>query len=82
MGALTAAGATPALAQEELMSLGVQTAMFAMDMSHPVELIATQQIVLHFGLPGAPKKRLRGFSYLWTKYITGFDARYHCATSA
>ena len=58
-----------------------QTAMFAMDMSHPVELIATEQIVLHFGVPGAPKKRLRGFSYLWIKYITGFDARYHCATS-
>ncbi len=58
-----------------------QTAMFPMDLSHPVELIATQQIVLHFGVPGSTKKRLRGFSYLWTKYITGFDARYHCATS-
>jgi DNA repair photolyase len=56
-----------------------QAAMFDMAVGKPVELEATDQIVLHFGRPGEIEKRLRGYSYFWIKYVTGFDPRYHCA---
>jgi DNA repair photolyase len=56
-----------------------QAAMFPMQVGRPVERIDTEQIVLHLGLPDTPKLRLRGYTYLWIKYVTGFDARYHCA---
>jgi DNA repair photolyase len=56
-----------------------QAAMFPMDKGRSVDLEDTDQIVLHFGRPGQPKQRLRGYTYLWVKYVVGFDARYHCA---
>ena len=36
-------------------------------------------MVLTIGQPGAPRQSLPGFPYFWLKYVTGFDARYHCA---
>ncbi|KPV50002.1 hypothetical protein SE17_29475 [Kouleothrix aurantiaca] len=60
-----------------------QTAMFAMNVGSAAELIATQQVVIHFGAPSvvaAKPKRMRGYTWFWAKYVTGFDPRYHCAT--
>jgi hypothetical protein len=36
-------------------------------------------MVLSLGLPDSPSRPLPGFPYFWLKYITGFDARHHCA---
>ncbi|NTU85008.1 MAG: hypothetical protein HGA45_37535 [Chloroflexales bacterium] len=36
-------------------------------------------MVLTLGEPGAPRQSLPGFPYFWIKYVTGFDARHHCA---
>ena len=34
-------------------------------------------LTMRIDSPG--QERLRGFSYFWLKYVTGFDARQHCA---
>ena len=67
------------LAAEEREQIGSgQTSMFSQNIAKPIAAPG-DAIVLHFGQPGRPRKRLRGFSYLWVKYVTGFDGRYHCA---
>ena len=69
------------VAAEEREQIGSgQTSMFSRNITHPPEAIGNA-IVLHWGEPGGPRKRLRGYSYLWVKYVTGFDGRYHCANS-
>ncbi len=36
-------------------------------------------MVITLGALGQPSRPLPGFPYFWLKYITGFDARHHCA---
>ncbi|MBX0329107.1 hypothetical protein K2Z83_15625 [Oscillochloris sp. ZM17-4] len=36
-------------------------------------------MVLTLGQEGAPRRPLPGFPYFWLKYVSGFDARFHCA---
>ncbi|NTU81929.1 MAG: hypothetical protein HGA45_21550 [Chloroflexales bacterium] len=45
----------------------------------PPEPPPADAMVLTIGTPDEPRRPLPGFPYFWLKYVTGFDARYHCA---
>lgn len=61
------------------LTLSAQRAKELAQLAHELPDAAPEDLTLTLGRRGEPARVLRGFSYFWLKYVSGFNPAVHCA---